>query len=217
MPSLAINSNIKKHAVGFTLIEVMVAVFIMAIIGTMTGSVFHSAMMNSEATEEANKRIAEVDRIWVMLETDFRNAIPKLQNSRQGTPLPAMRVSDSSDDYWLTLLRGGLANPLLQPRTEMVRIGYRIEDKTIWRDTWYDIRMTDQTDARSRKILEGVEDIKIRLLSPRATSLSAGPWELDWPARNRPDSLPLAVEITFELEDFGEVLRLYSLYPGVRT
>ena len=194
----------------------MVAIFIMAIIGVVAGQAFHTAMTNGDATDDAVKRLAQVDRLWVMLENDFRNAIPKEIPAQFGKKLPAMYVN-VDEDYWLTMVRGGFANPLFQPRTEMVRVGYRIEDETIWRDTWYDLRQNEQDQARTRRVLEQVNDIRVRLLRPKASSFTAGPWVEEWPQNNQGDTLPWAIEITLELEDFGEVMRLYSLLPGKPT
>ena len=209
-----------KAKTGFTLVEVLVAIVIMALIAVVTGQIFHSATRSSESTEAALKRLAAVDRIWVLLENDVRNAIPQTVLPIYGDPIPAVFVEES-DDYWLTIMRAGLANPLHQPRTEIVRVGYRLEDGAVWRDTWYDPRKTDQEDTLQRKIMEGVEDLIIRVLPPppTASSLAAGPWYMRWPNPNAgavsPATLPLAIEITIEHEEFGEIKRLFSFIAGI--
>lgn len=202
---------------GFTLIEVMIAVTIMAMIAIMTGQAFSTAITSSEATQEAIDRISKVDRVWVLLETDLRNAIPAVPEV-QGQPLiPAVFV-DPSEEYRLTVLRGGYANPLRLPRTEMVRVGYRFQEdeNTLWRDTWVNIADNDERNAKPRKVLEGIEEVVIRALPGRSNAtVSAGPWSDKWPALGIPqDELPGAIEVTLKLEDFGEVRRVYFLLPG---
>src|SRR5690606_3223070 len=107
---------------GFTLMEVMVALFIMAMIALLASQAFNTASSGAAATREAMERLAAIDRTLVLIETDLRNAIPKVLRQRLGEPLPPVYVAQS-DDYWLTVMRGGMANPLYQARTEEVRVG----------------------------------------------------------------------------------------------
>lgn len=210
-------SKAARHS-GFTLVEVLLALVIMAMIAMLSAQAFNTASSGSAATREAMDRIAAIDRTFVLIETDLRNAIPKVLTDSFGKPLPPLYVADS-DDYWMTVMRGGLANPLFLPRTEEVRVGYRYIEESIWRDTWYNGRETDQEDARAQKILEGVTSMSVRVLPPQSNtgsvSISGGPWLQDWPqGQQQMDVLPSAIEVTLELEDMGEVTRLFSLLRG---
>lgn len=202
---------------GFTLMEVMVALFIMAMVALLAAQAFNTASSGAAATREAMDRLAAIDRTLVMIEADLRNAIPKVLRARLGESLPPVYVTQS-DDYWLTVMRGGMANPLFQRRTEEVRVGYRYIDETIWRDTWYNPTELEQEDARQMKLLEGVTFLQVRVLPPTASSLAAGPWLDAWPANSGNSAnpeLPLAIEITLTLEDMGEIRRIFMLLPGV--
>jgi len=198
---------------GFTLMEVMIALFIMAMIALLASQAFNTASSGAAATREAMDRLAAIDRTLVMIETDLRNAIPKVLRARLGEPLPPVYVTQS-DDYWLTVMRGGMANPLYQKRTEEVRVGYRYLDETIWRDIWYNPMQLEQEEARQLKLLEGVTFLQIRVLPQTATSLAAGPWLDAWPPNTGNTDLPLAIEVTLTLEDMGEIRRLFMLLPG---
>lgn len=209
---LRCNQGIRR-ALGFTLMEVMVALFIMALIALLASQAFNTASSGAAATREAMDRLAAIDRTMVLIETDLRNAIPKVLKQRFGESLPPLYVAQS-DDYWLTVMRGGMANPLYQRRTEEVRVGYRYIEETIWRDTWYNPAETEQDDARQQKLLEGVTDILVRVLPPNASSIAAGPWLDAWPANAGAVELPLAIELTLTLEDMGEIKRLFMLLPG---
>ncbi|HEY7774834.1 MAG TPA: type II secretion system minor pseudopilin GspJ [Marinagarivorans sp.] len=201
---------------GFTLIEVMIAIVIMAMIAVMTSQAFTVAIGSSEATQEAIDRMTAVDRVWVLLETDMRNVIPAMPRVTRDKPIPPVYI-DPSDEYRMTLLRAGYANPLRLPRTEVVRIGYRFEDAAIWRDTWINISENDERNARPQKILEGVTDVFIKALpNNNRASVSGGPWQERWPASGqKPQTLPAAIEITLVTEDFGEIKRIYSILPGI--
>lgn len=191
------------------------ALFIMAIISVLSAQTFNTAISSSDATKEAMDRLAAIDRTFVLIESDLRNAVPKVLRQRFGEVLPAMYVAQS-DDYWMTIMRGGMANPLHQRRTEEVRVGYRYISETIWRDVWYNPLENEQTQALQRKLLTGVNDVRVRVLpNGPGSSVAGGPWYDVWPAIGKSaEELPIAVEVTLILEDMGEITRLFSLLPG---
>jgi|GEM_PF-206281 len=199
---------------GFTLIEVLIAIVIMAIIATLTGQALHTATTSSEATNDAVKRLNSVDRTWTLLEADLRNAIPRAIVPSMGEPIAPL-IANRSSDYWLRVFRGGVVNPLHAPRSELVRIGYRLTDNVLWRDTWVNIASLDERDALKQKLMVDVKDIVIRVLSNSATSLAAGPWVQDWPASGvQANTLPRALEVTIQTEDYGEMKRLFPILAG---
>jgi general secretion pathway protein J len=186
----------------------------MAIIATLTGQALHTATSSSEATNDAVKRLSSVDRTWMLLEADLRNALPRAIAPSMGEPIPALQANRSSD-YWLRVFRGGVVNPLHAPRSELIRIGYRLTDNVLWRDTWVNIASVDERDALKQKLMGDVKDVVIRVLSNQATSLAAGPWVQDWPDSGvAPNILPRALEVTIQTEDYGEMKRLFPILPG---
>lgn len=207
-------ANVK--AKGFTLLEVLLAITIMAIIAAMTSITLPTAITSSQSIQEALDRVSKVDRVWVLFETDIRNVIASIPKVAGASQIPPVFV-DPSEEYRFTLLRGGYANPLRLPRTEVVRVGYRFEDNVLWRDTWTNIADNDERNATPRKVLEDIEEIVIRVLaSDGRSTVSGGPWLERWPRGGQPpQTLPAAVEITLQLEDFGEIKRLYSILPGI--
>ncbi|MFO1370373.1 MAG: type II secretion system minor pseudopilin GspJ [Marinagarivorans sp.] len=199
---------------GFTLIEVLIAIVIMAIIATLTGQALHTATTSSDATNDAVKRLNSVDRTWTLLEADLRNAIPRAIVPSMGEPIAPV-IANRSNEYWLRVFRGGVVNPLHAPRSELVRIGYRLKDNVLYRDTWVNIASMDERDALKQKLMTEVKDVVIRVLSNSATSLAAGPWLQDWPASGvQANTLPRALEVTIQTEDYGEMKRLFPLLAG---
>lgn len=214
---ISVLSNKIRYQHGFTLIEVMIALLIMAMIAVASGQAFHTASSGASATRKAMERLAKIDRAFVLIENDLRNAlaVERRTDGGRGASLSPMYVS-GSEEYWMTVLRGGVANPLHQSRTEEVRVGYRFIDQELWRDTWYNPTSMEQEEARQRKILTGVETLSVKVLSPRASSL-ASTWLLGWPTSNSQGALmlPLAIELKVELADMGEVTRVFPILSGV--
>jgi len=199
---------------GISLLEVLVASVIMATIAMLAFGALDASERSKEVSEEKMQSIQQFDRSWVMLENDLRNALAYAGGDANGDLVHAMTVS-YGDEYSIVFLRAGRANPLGFPRTELARVGYRLEDGVLWRDTWVDPYNPDIDYARQQKIMENVEDVKVSVLPPGAKGYKEGPWIEEWPGREgSPDVLPLALEITIEIEGRGEITRLFSLTPG---
>ncbi|MFT5082170.1 MAG: general secretion pathway protein J [Lentisphaeria bacterium] len=202
---------------GLTLVEVLVAIVIMAIIASISYQSLSVTVDSKDVVEKKLKEISRIDRMWLLMEADLRHVLnykfKQSYGSGSGSELPALTI-DNGGGYFLVLLRGGHANPLNFNRSELIRVGYRVENKTLWRDVWYDLSSNDEDNARQQKIIEDVEILEFRALSTQATSVSAGPWLDQWPQAAQAGALPLAVEVNLELEGHEPIKRLFSLVLG---
>lgn len=200
---------------GISLLEVLVASTIMATIATLSFGALDVSDRSKTISEEKMLDLQQFDRSWVLLENDLRNALSYPGPDLNGDIVYAMQIS-YGEEYSLIFLRGGRANPLGLPRTELARVGYRVKEGVLWRDLWVDPFNADIDYARQQKVIEGVEDIKIRALASDAKGYKEGPWLEEWPSRSgAPDKLPLAIEVTIETESRGQISRLFMLTPGL--
>ena len=97
-------------------------------------------------------------------------------------------------------------------RPTLQRVGYRLENGELWRDTWPALDRTIAVEPVRRKLLTGVRSVTFRFLDPSRS------WVDRWPETQTPDAAsarlrPAAVEVVIELEDWGEVRRLLEV-PG---
>lgn len=198
---------------GFSLLEVLIALAIMAILAVLAFQSLDIANRSSDANKEKLTQIERLDRVWVLLENDLRNALGYVNISGYDELVPALQA-DANELHWLQVFRGGRSNPLYFPRTELVRVGYRLEEGTLWRDSWWDPANPDPDLAFQQKLLEDIDTIEVRMLPVNAQSVQDGPWVDNWP-QEQPDVLPLAVEITLILEDERELIRLFTLLQGM--
>ncbi|VUD53575.1 Type II secretion system protein J [Thalassocella blandensis] len=208
----------KRRVQGLTLIEVMVAVSILAVIATISYQTLSITIASKDVVEAKLKEMARVDRAWLLLETDLKNNLSYERKQMLGPgsgELILPLLIERNGDYSMVLLRGGHPNPMNFPRSELIRVGYRLQDETLWRDVWYNLGSVDQDEARQQKIVDGVESFEISVLSDRANSFSSGPWLDSWTLKDQSNSkMPLALKITIKLEGYEEISRLYSLLRG---
>jgi len=208
---------------GISLLEVLVATTIMATIATLAFGALDVSERSKVISEEKMLDLQQFDRSWVLIENDLRNVLvrtggdPRSINGSEA--LFSMTISYSGD-YSLMFLRGGRSNPLQLPRTELARVGYKLKERTLWRYIWSDPFYLEEKLAYKQKVLEDVEDFKIRVLPNRAKGYKEGPWLDDWTLEASastgaaPDELPLALDITIETKTRGKINRVFMLSPG---
>ena len=95
----------------------------------------------------------------------------------------------------------------------------------MWRDTYPVLDRAPDTQPQQVRLLEGVEVLELVFLGDLASAEREGRgltidtrgWQASWVAdTGAPDielSAPVALEIRLELEDIGELRRIYALPP----
>lgn len=217
---------------GFTLVEVLLAISIAAVIAVVAYQALSSASDGAARTREVIAEINQLDRTWQILAADLRNVLPPEVGPRgprfefMGSSLRAR--GDNAEQGILVLARGGWVNLLERQRSDMQRVSYRVSQGQLWRDyiPERNLPLADidfEYDAFQQLLLEGVEDIQMRFLSAdvvrdRGRGALEGfgysdSWPAEWPPGNQLEmvGLPLAVQITIEITGIGASVRLFEL------
>lgn len=177
-----------------------------------------TAQKSGEISERRAQELRDLDRVWVILENDLRNVIaaPTKNIAISGLSLAAMQI-DNTDTYAFSFLRAGQANVLNLPRSELARVGYRLDEEVLWRDSWIDPYNPDPELARVQQLIDNLEAFEVLALprSPAGRSVESGPWLEVWPqAAGGVDPLPLSLEITLRFQDERELKRIITLSAG---
>lgn len=213
-----------KASKGFTLIEVLIALAITGFISTIAYTSFSTVLIGVEQNQHTADRSYEVNRAWMIISRDLSHFVSRPVRDEFGELEPALQGGPAAR-FLLSFTRAGWHNPLGQPRSNLQRVNYRVEEDALWRDSYPVLDRAGDTPVREVKLLEGVEQMELAFLE----SLSAvqgltgsAPLETrDWPESWVTDTSnpgqdlqpPLAVEIRLQLADWGEMRRLYALPP----
>ena len=215
---------------GFTLIEVIVAIIIGALMTAAAYRALTSAVASVEQINEAAEQLHAVDRVFQLLSTDFNHAVNRPWVDVYGQQQPAFdalfgdRLGQSNaiitgaDNHIIRLVRSGWANPLERQRSNLQLTGYRITEdendtakKVLWRDHWNIVDMADTPTVKQRRLLSGIEELRLRFLPAGVDDLSDNNWITGWPPGGKKDTpLPLAVEMVLTVEGMGEITRIFT-------
>ena len=194
---------------GFTLLELLVAIAIFAVVSTLALTGYTQLQQQSEYAEQRLNRLREVQRAVQTLCQDLEQLEPRPVRQPLGDgQMPALQVTDTLD-YRLQLTRAGWSNTAGLPRPTLQRVGYRLDENQLWRDHWPVLDRTLVVEPVKQRMLDGVRSITFRFLTANRE------WVDRWPAQQvggRTDrSRPAAIEVVLELEDWGEIRRLVEI------
>lgn len=233
MMSRSLSHSRYRFAQGFTLLEVLIALVISALIAVMAFESLNAADSGATRTNEVLTEINRLDRAWQIIAADLRHVIPPAAADRNTVfQAESLRSSgEDSDQLVLLFKRRGWVNFSNLPRSDLQMVSYRVEDGKLWRDfapernlDLGDIDLEDE-DGFHQLLLEGVEDLQLRMLFQGAISAKgksaldardfSDDWLQQWPDNNQQGAsaqdLPLAVEITLELKGVGSSVRLFAM------
>ena len=198
---------------GFTLLEVLVATALSAVVSVMAYSALTSGLNAAEQIEISAARIHEIDRGLQLIQRDLSEVINRPAQTALGADPAFLGEGSSEMEPFFRFTRQGWLNPLNRPRSNLQRVEYRYSEGGMWR--WHRpvINQPSQDDPAKVELFDGVQEMQIRFLDTDTGGISSdlgGSWREEWAATEP----PVALELTLQLEDMGEIRRLFQLPAG---
>jgi len=204
---------------GFTIIEVLIAIFISAIMFAIGYGAINQALRDRDAINVSQARITEIQRGMRVVAQDFAQIVARGSRDTSGTGqlMPAV-LAKAEDSILVTFTRAGWSNPAGLPRPAEQRVRYRFEDGSLMRDYWTSVDPALNSEPRQRVLITRVKSVELRFLDPAARN-----WRTDWPVAAPTGQVsplqidplllprPLAIEFTVVLEDWGRVQRVFEI------
>ena len=198
--------NSLNRNLGFTLIEVVIALTVFAVLGTMAFSGLNGILKWQADLDEKSEQLLAIQMTMKYLERDLNQVILRSVRDQYGDSKPAF-IADEENSMSFTY--SGWRNPAGLSRSVIQRISYQItEDDNLVRYSWNRLDGAIPQDARDVVLIEGIEDINWQFITEEAEKLD------QWPPINADPTfrgLPTAVAVTFTVKPFGEINRIFTL------
>ncbi|KAF7767585.1 general secretion pathway protein J [Pseudoalteromonas citrea] len=193
---------------GFTLLEVMVALGILAFVILATHQILNSTLRAKEASEEVIGELESLQTAFRLMDQDFNQMTKREVRNEAGDNNESYiihgRYAMNSQYDGIAFVRDGWTNPInLLPRSELQAVGYRVVDDNLERIYRIYVDELDGSDPRVQVLLKNIEDLKFEFLDDKQK------WQEDWKKK----ALPLAVAVTIQFKDAEPIRRLF-LTPG---
>lgn len=182
---------------GFTLIEVLIALAILALVATL-GYRAVAALTESEARLAAEAaRWRSLDGLFARLESDMRAALPREVRSGAAAEPAWLGTTDAAGNAELRFSRAG-PEFAVEPGSGGQRIGYRLRDGAVHVLYWPRLDQPASVSPEAYPLADRIAGLRMAYLD------AAGRWLDRWPSLGEA-AVPRAARVTVTL-DGGEVI-----------
>ncbi len=198
-----------KHTHGFTLLEILVALTVFAVIGVVSAQLMSQTVRSNENLSERGVRLTDIHRAMQAVQRDvmqLTNRPVKDEFSGPGdAPLPPLMIGT---DGALELSRSGWRNPLQLPRSEVQRVAYRWEDDKLIRGYWLVLDRAPDSEPVQQVVLEGVSQVEFFALDVSGNEYAFWPATV---ANSNPDQALAGIIMRLEVAPFGAIERVWEV------
>jgi general secretion pathway protein J len=198
-----VSAPLARSVRGFTLLELLVALFIAALMFAMGYGTISQAIRTRDTIKHQQARLLELETTMRVLEQDFvqLNPRPVRQPVGEEPSQPALQASPGNSQSsgvvsslgspsssslsstlsssglppLVVLTRSGWTNPTGLQRSELQRVAYFFENGTLRREYWYVLDPTLSSTTAKRDLLTHVKSVTFQFMDLTHT------WQAFWP------------------------------------
>lgn len=187
---------------GITLLELLIVITIFSIMSAAAYNGLQYTLKTEENFSAAMKDLEAVQMSLTLFQRDIMQLSPRAIRDAYGDDEAAIILFDGRE---LSFTRGGNFSSLKLGHTDLIRVAYSLRGEQFIRSYWRHLDSTQGDQPLSASLLSKVTNLQIRVLDQNNI------WHLNWPISA--GTKIRALELKLELEDWGEIRRLFSI-PG---
>ena len=191
---------------GFTLLEMVVAVSIFALMGAAAFTGLTHMTRNGQEIADANDRLSDMQFAVVYMTRDWAQVSPRRIRDQYGDEENNIVIEDNV----ITFTRSGWSNLLGHQRSNLQRVRYQVVDNQLRRLHWVSLDQGIGEEPIEVTLLDDVELMEVEFID--ALNKPIRQWPVD---SERSGGQPIVLAVRLELTGVGEVVRLLEVPQGV--
>ena len=191
---------------GFTLLELMIAIAIFAILGIMSAQLLNNMIRQHDIIDARGAQLTALQRAMMIMQRDVGQIWGRSVRDQYGTEILAAVTTE--DVFPIEFTRTGWRNPLERQRSNLQRVAYEHRDTTLYRYYWPVLDRDIETEPVEQTLMENVLSAEFELLDGNGDAYDRANAELD--PSNRTLQVA-ALNVRMELESYGELTRIWEI------
>jgi general secretion pathway protein J len=206
--------KLNKHLIncdqsGFTLIEILVAMAIFALIAVGSVTMLTAVSAQNDLSDERMQALQTMQRAMLIIERDFLQMVPRktrIEGEVSDILIFAGEFEFDSESAGIGFVRSGWHNPQLTLRRSTLQsVAYRTQNKELQRLYSTYVDNVIGFEPKVRVLLEGIESVSFEYLDKFDKKT------FEWIDAKPVEQLPIAVAIIIKSEVYGEIRREFKV------
>ncbi|WP_019216909.1 GspJ family T2SS minor pseudopilin variant LspJ [Legionella tunisiensis] len=186
---------------GFTLLEILIALVVFAILASLTSSAMYNAFHTQKHVAQQAERLSTLQLAITLIERDTEQAVERAVRGNEMHIFPPF----VGQAHYLEFTRTGIANPqAVEKRSTLQRIAYLCADHhKLIRRSWETLDTVDRNHYEDKSILDDLEDCEFAYLNHSLQILPE--WFANALQQNqRKEPFPKAIQLSLTLTNWGK-------------
>ena len=196
---------------GYTLLEIMIALFVFAILATITSSALYQAFDTRARVNVQADQLNSVQLAMTLIERDTTQTIERAIRGNEMHTFPPF----IGQPHYVEFTRGGMVNPNgIEQRSTLKRVALICKNRTLIRRSWESLDTPHRDQYQDRIILDNLEQCNFAYINKSRQVLTE--WRAYALTQNQSqESIPIAIQCNFTLRGLGNMSLLFPLPEGI--
>jgi len=198
---------------GYTLIEILIALFIFAILAVIVSIGLSSVLETRDSSQMHVQRLAEIQMAMSVMERDLSQIIVREVLNEAGEVEESLYETAENGNQRIAFTRAGYVNPLSRyNRSTLQRVEYYLEGGDLIRENWESLDRVANSESQTRVLLSRVSELNWKFLDDNLKFHTLWP-----PVESLAFEIPKGIELEINLEDWGLIKRLIMISKRSET